>query len=182
MAFKIGDKVTVIDEDLKGVVVAIDGKWVEIQCEDGFNYRYPETALCKISAEGELSFIPADFKAEVKEADQPKLVKGIRPINFSSSKTVFDLHMEELFPDKMPAKNDISLNIQLDYAEAVLNKAIHLKVRQLVFVHGRGQGVLRDELRKMMRKKFPNAEFFDGDYRKFGQGATEVIIHGLGSL
>lgn len=182
MRFKIGTKVTVIDEELSGVVLSSDESWVEFVCEDGFTYRYPTTSLYGLSEEDEIEFTPTEFSMEMKEEDQPKRHLGLRPINFDKAKTSFDLHLEELMPSRMPGKSDVALQIQLDYAAAVMNKAIQLKIRQLVFIHGMGQGVLRDELRVMLSTKFPNAEFFDGNYQKYGMGATEVIIHGLGSL
>lgn len=181
MSFLRGDKVTVIDEDLSGTVIKLDGKWVVFECEDGFEYRYPASSLYRIGEDGELYMNPAEFKIPAKDEDLPKAPQGLPAINFKGGKASFDLHLEELLPDARvhPAE---ALEIQLNYARTVIQKAIQLRVRQLVFIHGVGQGVLRDELRKMLRDNFPNIEFFDGDYQKFGPGATEVIIHGLGSI
>lgn len=181
MDFEIGSKVTVIDEDLSGTVIRLGNNWLEFNCEDGFTYRYPKSAVYAHSSDG-IKFIPHDHQVELKEEDHPSRISGLKTIAFNSSKSIFDLHLEELLPDRIPTQREVALKIQLDYAEAVLNKAIRLRVKQLVFIHGMGQGILRDELRSMMRSKFPNVEFFDGDYQKYGQGATEVILHGLGSL
>jgi dsDNA-specific endonuclease/ATPase MutS2 len=50
----------------------------------------------------------------------------------------------------------------------------------MVFIHGRGRGILREELRKMLAEEYPHIEYFDGNYMRYGSGATEIIIHGLG--
>ena len=44
----------------------------------------------------------------------------------------------------------------------------------LVFIHGHGDGVLRSELYSLLRRY--SVQFYDGDYAKYGGGATEVIF------
>ena len=51
-------------------------------------------------------------------------------------------------------------------------KAIKNNVRKLVVIHGKGEGVLKEEVRKLL-KKFP-VEVMDADYQIYGLGATEV--------
>jgi|GEM_PF-2430084 len=182
MLFKIGDKVTVKDEDLEGEVISVLDNWVVFISEDGFEYTYPVEALFSRDEDSQLNFTTRQWDLEPKEEDKGKIAKGLKPINLSASKPAIDLHMEELLPDRLLAKNEIAIEIQLAYAEKVLNKAIALRKRNLVFIHGQGSGTLRDELRGMIRDRFPNAEFFDGNYQKYGWGATEVILHGLGGL
>lgn len=182
MEFELGDKVTVIDEELSGTIIKIEGDWVSFHSEDGFDYKYPKELLYAIGNNNELKFTSASFNLEIKEEDLPKKAKGLKPIKLTSAKPTIDLHMEELLPGRQLKRNEIAIQIQLEYAESVINKAMSLKIRQLVFIHGMGSGILRDELRSMIRAKFPNVEYLDGNYQKYGQGATELIIHGLGSI
>jgi dsDNA-specific endonuclease/ATPase MutS2 len=49
------------------------------------------------------------------------------------------------------------------------------RLTKIVFIHGVGEGVLRSEIRHELRK-YENVEFLDGDYREYGQGATEVRL------
>ncbi|MAY83691.1 MAG: hypothetical protein CMP59_06105 [Flavobacteriales bacterium] len=181
MEFEPGTKVTVIDEDLNGEVIRTKGDWVWFICEDGFEYKYPKSSLYSISDKGEMNFNPKSYIVDKEaEGDQSK-GKGLR-INFKGKKPEFDLHLEALFPDRAPQRNKESLLIQLEYASKVIHKAIEVRVRNIVFIHGMGQGILREELRNMLSERFPNVEYFDADYIRYGQGATEVIIHGLGSI
>lgn len=181
MEFKPGTKVTVIDEDLNGVVSRIEGKWVYFECEDGFEYKYPRSSLYAIDEEGVIEFYPKDLLFDL-DGESSKKAKSALKINFKGKKPEFDLHLEALFPKHAPSRNQESLNIQLEYAARVIQKATDVRVRNLVFIHGMGQGILREELRNMLSQRFPNVEYFDGDYMRYGQGATEVIIHGLGSI
>ena len=45
----------------------------------------------------------------------------------------------------------------------------------IVFIHGVGEGVLKEELGYLFRK-YDNVKFYDADYQKYGLGATEVYI------
>ena len=67
------------------------------------------------------------------------------------------------------------LQIQMDYFELKLTEAIQQKIKKVVFIHGRGKGKLKAEIRARL-KRFPNCEYLDGNYQRYGQGATEVII------
>ena len=67
------------------------------------------------------------------------------------------------------------LNLQLDTAKRQLDFAINKRIQKIVFIHGVGEGVLKEELGYLFRK-YDNVKFYDGDYQKYGLGATEVYI------
>jgi dsDNA-specific endonuclease/ATPase MutS2 len=68
------------------------------------------------------------------------------------------------------------LNIQLDTAKRQLNFAISKRIQKVVFIHGVGEGVLKEELRYLFNR-YDNVKFYDADYQKYGLGATEVYIY-----
>jgi len=181
MEFRSGTKITVIDEDLIGVVKRQEGNWVFFECEDGFEYSYPASALCTVGEEGEVEHQARSFNYQIEKhlKDDKKKVASIK---FQGKKPEFDLHLEVLFPDQPPASDRAALSYQVDRAAEILNRAIELRVKNLVLIHGRGQGILREELRNMMDERFPNVEYFDANYMRYGGGATEVWIHGLGNI
>jgi dsDNA-specific endonuclease/ATPase MutS2 len=45
----------------------------------------------------------------------------------------------------------------------------------MVFIHGVGEGVLRQELETLLGR-YSNVQFYDADYKSYGIGATEVRI------
>ena len=68
------------------------------------------------------------------------------------------------------------LNIQLDTAKRQLDFAISKRIQTVVFIHGVGEGVLKEELRYLFNR-YDNVKFYDADYQKYGSGATEVYIY-----
>ena len=67
------------------------------------------------------------------------------------------------------------LDRQLDTARGQLEFAMRKRIQRVVFIHGVGQGVLKAELRTLFRR-YEGVRYGDADYRKYGQGATEVYI------
>lgn len=181
MSFKIGDVVEVIDEDLKGHIVSFNDSRVTIACPDGFEYNYPWNQIIKTSRTEDV----VEFIEVAKFLDQKESVKESRgsdnDIRFREKKSEFDLHILEFAPNLHFNSKHEALVYQLDYVRAIIAKAVLLKVRNFVIIHGVGKGRLREELRKLLKESYPNIEYFDGDYRKYGHGATELILHGLGS-
>jgi DNA-nicking Smr family endonuclease len=59
----------------------------------------------------------------------------------------------------------------------MLRNAEEKKIPRVVFIHGVGQGVLRQEIRKILNDYYPHCEFMDAPYHTYGYGATEVRIH-----
>lgn len=188
MEIKVGNSVFVIDEDLSGTVTRVEGNRVTFECEDGFDYTYFKDQLIVLDEEGKATHEVKAYQAEHEKGYTPTAVEHNpsryfeEKIKFKGKKPEFDLHIEEIAPDaKFKTKHE-ALLFQLDFVRHVIHLAYRRRVPRLVFVHGVGKGVLRDQLREMLINDYPNIEFLDGSYTKFGDGATEVMIHGLGKL
>ena len=67
------------------------------------------------------------------------------------------------------------LNIQLETAKRQLDFAIQKRIQKVVFIHGVGEGILKEELHDLF-KKYENIKYYDAEYQKYGLGATEVYI------
>ena len=55
---------------------------------------------------------------------------------------------------------------------------IKKRIQKVVFIHGVGEGVLKQEVRSILTSH-GNIEFWDADFREYGSGATHVRIRGL---
>ncbi len=88
-----------------------------------------------------------------------------------------DLHAHELLDSTTGLSNSEILNYQLDKVREVLNQYRHAKGRKIVFIHGKGEGVLRNALLKEVRDKYKNCTCQDASFREYGFGATMVTIH-----
>jgi DNA-nicking Smr family endonuclease len=86
-----------------------------------------------------------------------------------------DLHLHELVDDERHLDHDEKLRYQINYFERMLNTAIREHKRKLIVIHGIGEGVLREEVRKTLQY-YDGVRFDDADPRRYGYGATEVTI------
>ncbi len=87
-----------------------------------------------------------------------------------------DLHIGELIGDYYLLENAEMLKIQIDYFIKCLDTAYINKVSKLIFIHGVGNGILKNEIIKIL-KTYDNLHYFDASLAKYGVGATEVYIN-----
>ena len=114
-----------------------------------------------------------------REEEQPKkkeakAAKKGKKERFGPAMEV-DLHAEKLLPDsrKIPAHE--LLDLQVETARRQLEFALRKRIQRLVFIHGVGEGVLREELHTLLRR-YEGLRYHDADYAAYGLGATEVYI------
>lgn len=87
-----------------------------------------------------------------------------------------DLHIEELTEDFPKMQADEMLRLQLEVFRKNLEAAIVHQYQSIIFIHGVGNGTLRNEIHKQLGKHPHVKTFKDARKEKFGYGATEVII------
>ncbi|MBW8050106.1 MAG: Smr/MutS family protein [Cytophagales bacterium] len=104
-----------------------------------------------------------------------------------------DLHIEEIIKRQTcrdvacnvstrlqtsPSKMNSSeiLDLQLSTFENALEKAIACQMNQIVFIHGVGKSILRNELHKRLKQHKDIINFENPIIGKYGYGATLVII------
>ena len=88
-----------------------------------------------------------------------------------------DLHIGELVDTTAGMSNADMLNYQLDKFREVMNANVKHAGTRIVFIHGKGEGVLRKALLDELRRKYPRCEAQDASFREYGFGATLVKIH-----
>jgi len=175
MRLELGDRVSVIDESLEGVVVEINDNEISLECIDGFRYIYKKSQLLKISENG-VEF-EIDERQDLENLLLEKSERKQLPISHRDNKIYIDLHIEELAPQMCFKNQHETLLFQLNAVNETIEYAIKKRNRRIIFIHGVGKGRLRQEIRNYLSEKHTSIEFFDGNYQEFGNGATEVIIH-----
>lgn len=88
-----------------------------------------------------------------------------------------DLHIGELLDTLTGMDPKDMLERQLEEVRKTMaahNKRIGQKI---VFIHGKGEGVLRKAVINLLKKEYPKAELQDASFREYGFGATLVTIH-----
>ncbi len=175
---KLGDTVSVLDEPLSGKVISIDSDKITITTEDGFDLTFSKQEVVKIES-GEMiipSFEEVNKNLQEKEVFKKKSKKAnIRPKERSLPPMEVDLHIHKLVKSTKGMTNHDMVTLQLDTARRQLDFAISKRIPKIVFIHGVGQGVLKEELRYLFGR-YDNVRISDADYRKYGLGAMEVYI------
>ncbi|AYL96792.1 Smr/MutS family protein [Mucilaginibacter celer] len=87
-----------------------------------------------------------------------------------------DLHIEKLRDDYQFLDNSEIMNIQLAHFHKALDAAIVHQLPDITFIHGAGNGTLRNELHRQLGKNKKVQTFMDAWKEKFGYGATKVIL------
>ncbi|WP_394970831.1 Smr/MutS family protein [uncultured Croceitalea sp.] len=174
--FKIGDKVEVLDEAIRGHVIGFAQNSVKIETEDGFEMEYGPSQLVKIL--GTLNVTNYDVARVKHEKDTPKKKreKVIKIKERNAPKMEVDLHIHQLTNSTRGMNNFDMLNLQIATAKRQLEFAIKKRIQKVVFIHGVGEGVLKEEL-KYLFNRYDNVMFYDAEYKKYGLGATEVYIY-----
>ena len=87
-----------------------------------------------------------------------------------------DLHINELLDSTSGLSNAAMLQCQLDKFHEVLAENKNRKGQKIVFIHGKGEGVLRKEIEKLLKTQYKAYYFQDASFREYGFGATMVTI------
>lgn len=87
-----------------------------------------------------------------------------------------DLHIHELLDTTAGLSNSDMLEVQLKEFHRVMDENIKKQGQKIVFIHGKGEGVLRNALLKEL-KKYPKCTAQDASFREYGFGATQITIH-----
>lgn len=174
----IGDKVSVLDDDISGVVTALKGNEATIITKDGFELNFFRKELIVVDGSISRKELGSMNVAEIiseKNHKKPGKSKRIKPKERNLPPMEVDLHINQLVPKTRGLNNYEMLTIQLDTAKRQLDFAISKRIQKVVFIHGVGEGVLRTEL-EFLFNRYDNVKFYDADYKKYGRGATEVYI------
>ena len=107
-----------------------------------------------------------------EESGRPRIIK--RPLIAETIE--IDLHINELLDTTAGLSNAAMLQCQLDKFHEVLNENKNRKGQKIVFIHGKGEGVLRKEIEKLLKTQYKTYYFQDASFREYGFGATMVTI------
>ncbi|MNR99391.1 Endonuclease MutS2 [compost metagenome] len=177
--FSKGDKVSVLDEAVNGVVLSVKDKQITIETEDGFTMNFSANELIKLGDSNNLMDsirrINVDEISKEKEIPKPRSFVKERKDKNEIAAPEFDLHIEKLVPNKRGMSNYDILTLQSETAKRHIEFAIRNRIPKIVFIHGVGEGILKAEL-DFLLGRYDNIDFQDANYQKYGLGATEVYF------
>ena len=119
-----------------------------------------------------------DGMRQKKEADRRQLKRPVKRVQpKADGPLVVDLHIHELLDNTKGMSNADILNHQIDAFRKVMDEHLREKGKKIVFIHGKGEGVLRQALMKELNYRYKSCETQDASFREYGYGATQVTIH-----
>jgi len=87
-----------------------------------------------------------------------------------------DLHINALLDNTEGLSPSVLLNTQLTEFRIIMDRHIRKKGQRIVFIHGKGEGVLREALIKELHRRYRTCTYQDASFQKYGFGATMVTI------
>lgn len=89
---------------------------------------------------------------------------------------VVDLHADAVLDTTAGMNATDILNYQLDVFRRTLEENKAKKGQKIVFIHGKGEGVLRHALIHELNYKYKKYPYQDASFQEYGYGATQVTI------
>lgn len=88
-----------------------------------------------------------------------------------------DLHIHELIDSTAGMSNTDMMNLQLDTVRKTMKAHARRIGQKIIFIHGKGDGVLRKAVLDLLKREYPKAELQDASFAEYGFGATLVTLH-----
>ena len=158
---KIGDKISVVDDNLKGKITTIKGKIVTIEDEHGFSY---------------------DFDLKEIVLQEPEIYKGLKTIHKEEKQKpiskkhdhkplVLDLHFNHMVKNPAQFSPFERIILQKEKLLDILDYCRKNNLKKLEIIHGIGDGVLQ----KMVNEVLENQK--DLEYHN-----KEILHHQSGTV
>lgn len=164
---KIGDKIALLDEDLKGLIKKIEKDFIVIEDEYGFERKVQPEEIVLENAEIYKSQ-PITSKVEPTEKPTSKPAKD--------ETMLLDLHFNQLVDNPDQYSSWDRLFLQKQKLEETLAFCRENRIKRLEVVHGLGEGVVQDMVLKVLRSQ-TGLEFEDDDFFKNQSGSVLVIFN-----
>ena len=102
--------------------------------------------------------------------------EGIKKHQTKPYEAEVDLHISALREVYQYLKPHEIFTIQIRYFERMLESAIAFKFQRVVFIHGIGNGILREAIIQKV-KEYESIELRNASFAQYGNGALELILN-----
>jgi len=163
---KIGYQVSVVDEDLSGIITSVNGNIVVFKDEYGFTYQYPKEKLVPKNAD-----LYENIRI-VKKAEPKKIISKKHQKNHM----VLDLHFENLVKNPSDYDSFERLFIQKAKLTEVLDFCRKHHLKRLEIVHGIGDGTLQRMVMDVLQSQ-TDIDFYNKEILHHQSGAVMIEFH-----
>lgn len=161
---------TIIENDVPARPLVIDAKTLKSE-------MYADAKTSVVSTEGEKNTERIDNY--VRRYEKPGQRKGNPFVNGkkdANAPLVIDLHADALLETTQGMSSADILQYQLDTFHKVIEENKKNKGTRIVFIHGKGEGVLRRALIHELTYRYKQLKYQDASFQEYGYGATQVTI------
>lgn len=174
MQFKIGDKVSFLNEAGNGVVTQIISNYrIIVRHENGFEFSYQMDALIPLAEKSNYKIEETKNKKWYEEKEN--IPKHTSPKKIAKEIWEIDLHIHELLEKSEHLTHHEKLEYQLNYFQKRMDDAIATGIKKIIFIHGIGKGTLRQEMIRSL-KNYEGAKYYAAPFREYGNGAMVVEL------
>ena len=89
---------------------------------------------------------------------------------------IVDLHADEVLETTAGMNAADILHYQLDVFRKTMTEYKNKKGQKIVFIHGKGEGVLRQAIVHELNYRYKSCSYQDASFQEYGYGATQVTI------
>ena len=162
---KIGDSVSITDENLKGKIISILGEKIQIQDEHGFEYFFHQS---RVVVQNEA------FYHNISVIQKEETTKNISK-KHANNEMVLDLHFDRLVKNPQGYDSCERLFIQKEKLQETLDFCRANKIKNLEIIHGLGDGTLQNMVYEVL-KISAHIEFEENEFFKHSSASVKVII------
>ena len=184
---KPGDLVRFSDEVGEGRVVRIlSDELAEIETTDGWVLPAHIRKLVVIPEETKsperrsVTPKPSDISRARAEKEIRDVILNKAPVSKPSNTRiparVIDLHINKLVESVVGLSNGEILTFQIDAFRKEMSRAISANEKEIIFIHGIGNGTLKSELRRTGEREYRWCQQEDASFSEYGFGATRFRI------
>lgn len=112
---------------------------------------------------------------EKTESSRPRIQPAKKQTEASSIIEI-DLHIDELLDTTAGLEAADMLEYQLNKFHEIMDANKTNKGQKIVFIHGKGNGTLKNAILSELKNKYKGIYFQDASFREYGFGATMVTI------
>jgi hypothetical protein len=128
--------------------------------------------------ERELLVSAGEIERALREKESPERRPRMQRIAKREKDAVIevDLHIGQLLDTTAGMSNADVLDYQLQKFNEVMSENLRNKNQKIVFIHGKGDGVLKKAILDELKKKYRSCYSQDASFQEYGYGATMVTI------
>ena len=179
-----GDKIRFLDAVGGGMIVQYDAakQLVWVETDDGFDVGPIPASNCVLCESADryqrmrVATAAHQLKATVSTQQAPKSSPAKKQKR-QRDEWVIDLHVDAL-PTNGSGMTDVEKHqYQLRFFRMQMQQHLRHRGRRVVVIHGKGNGVLRNEIRQILKRDFSTQlEVHDADFSRYEEGATLVVV------